>query len=161
MVYLNRKIQIIRSFCLRKGEATLVFLCYIPVSRGQTNQHGALTDVSFRHACQCDFTKFHPLGLTGEITFYRQKIIKFCVMTDDSKFAIVSPKSVKLYAEIFGVQNLTDDLAGSLAEDVTYRLRETLQVQLNIPSGDPLTSIVKCSRRLINLINLHRVHLSS
>jgi len=48
-------------------------------------------------------------------------------MTDDSKFAIVSPKSVKLYAEIFGVQNLTDDLAGSLAEDVTYRLRETLQ----------------------------------
>ena len=82
-------------------------------------------------------------------------------MTDDSKFAIVSPKSVKLYAEIFGVQNLTDDLAGSLAEDVTYRLRETLQVQLYIPSGDALTSIVKCSRRLINLINLHRVHLSS
>ncbi|KAL9952533.1 hypothetical protein ACROYT_G039802 [Oculina patagonica] len=48
-------------------------------------------------------------------------------MADDSKFAIVSPKSVKLYAEIFGVQSLTDDLASSLAEDVTYRLRETLQ----------------------------------
>ena len=51
-------------------------------------------------------------------------------MTDDSKFAIVSPKSVKLYAEIVGAQNLTDDLASSLAEDVTYRLRETLQVSL-------------------------------
>ncbi|XP_027050188.1 TAF6-like RNA polymerase II p300/CBP-associated factor-associated factor 65 kDa subunit 6L [Pocillopora damicornis] len=48
-------------------------------------------------------------------------------MTEDSKFSIVSPKSVKLYAEIFGVQTLTDDLASSLAEDVTYRLRETLQ----------------------------------
>ena len=46
-------------------------------------------------------------------------------MTEDSKFSIVSPKSVKLYAEIFGVQTLTDDLASSLAEDVTYRLRET------------------------------------
>ena len=51
-------------------------------------------------------------------------------MTDDSKFAIVSPKSVKLYAEIVGAQGLTDDLASSLAEDVTYRLRETLQVSL-------------------------------
>lgn len=48
-------------------------------------------------------------------------------MTEDSKFSIVSPKSVKLYAEICGVQTLTDDLASSLAEDVTYRLRETLQ----------------------------------
>ena len=52
-------------------------------------------------------------------------------MTDESKFAIVSPKSVKLYAEIVGGQTLTDDLASSLAEDVTYRLRETLQVLLN------------------------------
>lgn len=51
-------------------------------------------------------------------------------MTDDSKFAIVSPKSVKLYAEIVGAQGLTDDLASSLAEDVTYRLRETLQASL-------------------------------
>lgn len=51
-------------------------------------------------------------------------------MTDDSKFGIVSPKSVKLYAEIVGAQGLTDDLASSLAEDVTYRLRETLQVSL-------------------------------
>lgn len=48
-------------------------------------------------------------------------------MADDSKFAIVSPKSVKLYAEIVGAHSLTDDLASSLAEDVTYRLRETLQ----------------------------------
>ena len=52
-------------------------------------------------------------------------------MTDDSKFAIVSPKSVKLYAEIVGALSLKDDLASSLAEDVTYRLRETLQVQLD------------------------------
>ena len=52
-------------------------------------------------------------------------------MTDDSKFAIVSPKSVKLYAEIVSGQTLTDDLASSLAEDVTYRLRETLQVLLD------------------------------
>lgn len=71
-------------------------------------------------------------------------------MTEDSRFAIVSPKSVKLYAEIFGVQGLTDDLASSLAEDVTYRLRETLQVQLDIPSGDALTLIVQCDLRLMN-----------
>ena len=56
-------------------------------------------------------------------------------MTEDSKFAIVSPKSVKLYAEIFGVQGLTDDLASSIAEDVTYRLRETLQVQFDNSNG--------------------------
>lgn len=48
-------------------------------------------------------------------------------MTEESRFSIVSPESVKLYAEICGVQTLTDDLASSLAEDVTYRLRETLQ----------------------------------
>ena len=72
---------------------------------------------------------------------HRQKNIKFYVMNDDSKFAIVSPKSVKLYAEIFGVQGLTDDLASSLAEDVTYRLRETLQVRLDIPSDNALAEI--------------------
>lgn len=49
-------------------------------------------------------------------------------MTHDSKFAIISPKSVKLFAEIVGAPGLTDDLASSLAEDATYRLRETLQV---------------------------------
>lgn len=49
-------------------------------------------------------------------------------MTHDSKFAIISPKSVKLFAEIVGAPCLTDDLASSLAEDATYRLRETLQV---------------------------------
>ena len=49
-------------------------------------------------------------------------------MTHDSKFAIISPKSVKLFGEIAGAQSLADDLASSLAEDVTYRLRETLQV---------------------------------
>ncbi|XP_015758835.1 PREDICTED: TAF6-like RNA polymerase II p300/CBP-associated factor-associated factor 65 kDa subunit 6L [Acropora digitifera] len=48
-------------------------------------------------------------------------------MTHDSKFAIISPKSVKLFAEIVGAPGLTDDLASSLAEDATYRLRETLQ----------------------------------
>lgn len=48
-------------------------------------------------------------------------------MTHDSKFAIISPKSVKLFGEIAGAQSLADDLASSLAEDVTYRLRETLQ----------------------------------
>ena len=49
-------------------------------------------------------------------------------MTHDSKFAIISPKSVNLFAEIVGAPGLTDDLASSLAEDATYRLRETLQV---------------------------------
>lgn len=65
-------------------------------------------------------------------------------MTDDSKFSIVSPKTVKLHAEICGVQNLTDDLASSLAEDVTYRLRETLQVKLDTfaPSVDLCNVII-------------------
>lgn len=78
------------------------------------------------------------------MTFRRYRKIQFCTMTDDSKFAIVSPKSVKLYAEIFGVQSLADDLASSLAEDVTYRLRETLQVHFGtlMPSGDLLSVII-------------------
>ena len=69
-------------------------------------------------------------------------------MAEDTKFAIVSPKSVKLHAESVGVQSLTDNLASTLAEDVTYRLRETLQVQFDMIYLETYASNSPTSRML-------------
>lgn len=46
---------------------------------------------------------------------------------EERRFAEISRESVKLMAESAGVE-LGDDVAGLLAEDVCYRLREATQV---------------------------------
>lgn len=51
-------------------------------------------------------------------------------MGEDVRFSVLPAESVKTYAEFVGFLGLPDVLAGSLSEDVTYRLRETLQVVL-------------------------------
>lgn len=52
-------------------------------------------------------------------------------MAEPIKFTIISPESVKLYGEAEGLSNIPNEIAKSLAEDVTYRLRETIQVRNN------------------------------
>ena len=49
-------------------------------------------------------------------------------MADDKKFVVLSTVSVKTLAESVGVGRLSEEIAGMLAEDVCYRLREVTQV---------------------------------
>ena len=51
------------------------------------------------------------------------------MMAEETKFFIISSESVKLYGEVEGLSNVPDEIAKSLAEDVTYRIRETIQVR--------------------------------
>ncbi|XP_022095715.1 TAF6-like RNA polymerase II p300/CBP-associated factor-associated factor 65 kDa subunit 6L isoform X2 [Acanthaster planci] len=48
-------------------------------------------------------------------------------MAEDKKFAMLSSGSVKVVAESAGVSSLSDEIAGMIAEDVCYRLREVTQ----------------------------------
>ena len=50
-------------------------------------------------------------------------------MAEEKRYAAISKGSVKLVAEANGVDTLPDDIAGVLAEDVGYRLREATQVK--------------------------------
>ena len=48
----------------------------------------------------------------------------------NSKFTLVPKHSIGLYAESVGNPNLKDEVLTNLSEDLTYRLRETLNVRL-------------------------------
>ncbi len=45
-----------------------------------------------------------------------------------NKFTVLPKCSVGLYAETVGCPNLGDNVLESLSEDITYRLKETIQV---------------------------------
>lgn len=49
-------------------------------------------------------------------------------MAEDKKFVVLSTDSVKTVAESVGIGSLSEEIAGMLAEDVCYRLREITQV---------------------------------
>ena len=49
---------------------------------------------------------------------------------EENKYAIISRESVKLYGDARGHVDLSDEVAALLAEDVTYRIREAIQVLL-------------------------------
>ena len=56
------------------------------------------------------------------------------------QFCAVPRKSIKLLAETVGISCLSSEAAGALAEDVTYRIRQVIQVKnnynhQNIPLG--------------------------
>ena len=48
--------------------------------------------------------------------------------SEEEEEAIVSAASVVAYGECIGVENINEEIAASLAEDVTYRLREVIRV---------------------------------
>ncbi|XP_033626108.1 TAF6-like RNA polymerase II p300/CBP-associated factor-associated factor 65 kDa subunit 6L [Asterias rubens] len=48
-------------------------------------------------------------------------------MAEDKKFVVLSTDSVKTVAESVGIGSLSEEIAGMLAEDVCYRLREITQ----------------------------------
>ena len=47
-----------------------------------------------------------------------------------AKFSLIPSSSVSLYAESLGHANLGEDVVESLSEDVTYRVREVLNVSI-------------------------------
>lgn len=51
--------------------------------------------------------------------------------SEEEEEAIVSAASVVAYGECIGVENINEEIAASLAEDVTYRLREVIRVRMS------------------------------
>jgi len=58
-------------------------------------------------------------------------------MTDDRtqrlrerRYAVLSKETVQIYAESVGISDLTEDVSSQLAEDVSYRLRDIIQVRI-------------------------------
>ena len=49
-----------------------------------------------------------------------------------SKFVVLPKNSIGLYAESVGHANLPENILASLSEDVTFRIRETINVSLSI-----------------------------
>ena len=47
---------------------------------------------------------------------------------EDRRYAVLSSQTVKMFAESVGLADLSDDVVDLLSEDVTYRLRELVQV---------------------------------
>ena len=47
-----------------------------------------------------------------------------------AKFSLIPNNSVSLYAESLGHANLNDEVLSNLSEDVTYRLREAVNVRI-------------------------------
>lgn len=67
----------------------------------------------------------HTKDSTGHGPFDEKKVIS------EKRYIIPSRESIRMMAEAEGVTNLTDDGALILSEDLSYRLREIVQVSLN------------------------------
>lgn len=50
----------------------------------------------------------------------------------ENQFCVVPRKSIKLLGESVGINYLSSEVAASLAEDASYRIRQTVQVLQNI-----------------------------
>ena len=48
---------------------------------------------------------------------------------NSNSFAIVTKDSVRLMADTAGHQNISDEVAALIGEDVSYRLRQTIMVR--------------------------------
>jgi len=46
----------------------------------------------------------------------------------ERRYVIVSKETVRQHAESVGIAELSDEILGALAEDVSYRVREVIQV---------------------------------
>ena len=46
----------------------------------------------------------------------------------ENQFCVLPRKSIKLLAERVGISNLSSEVAASLAEDASYRIRQSVQV---------------------------------
>ena len=49
-------------------------------------------------------------------------------VVDDKRYAIITRESIKIMAESCGFDDLCDEAAAMLCEDVSYRLKEATQV---------------------------------
>ena len=49
-------------------------------------------------------------------------------VVDDKRYAIITRESIKIMAECCGFDDLCDEAAAMLCEDVSYRLKEATQV---------------------------------
>lgn len=47
---------------------------------------------------------------------------------EDRRYAVLSSQTVKMFGECVGIADMSEDVAQLLSEDVTYRLRELVQV---------------------------------
>ena len=66
----------------------------------------------------------HTKDITGHGPFDEKKVIS------EKRYIIPSRESIRMMAEAEGVTNLTDDGALILSEDLSYRLREIVQVKM-------------------------------
>ena len=49
----------------------------------------------------------------------------------ENQFCVVPRKSIKLLGESVGIDYLSSEVAATLAEDASYRIRQTVQVSQN------------------------------
>ena len=47
---------------------------------------------------------------------------------NDRQFAVIPKETLHVYAESIGAPHLPDEVAGLLAEDASYRVRDVIQV---------------------------------
>jgi TATA box binding protein associated factor (TAF) len=48
----------------------------------------------------------------------------------ERRYAVLPKETVQVYAESVGLSDLTEEVSSQLAEDVSYRLRDIIQVRL-------------------------------
>ncbi|EDO48592.1 predicted protein [Nematostella vectensis] len=79
--------------------------------------------------------------------------------SEDTRFSVLSAENVRLYAEVIGVTKLEDNLARSLAEDVTYRVRHLLQTaQQFMKHGKRRRMTTEDLNRAMQLTNVEPVY---
>lgn len=50
-------------------------------------------------------------------------------------YAVISPESIKVMAESTGICDLSEEVSASLAEDISYKLREVVHVSITAQSN--------------------------
>ena len=52
--------------------------------------------------------------------------------SNGTKFTVLPKSCISIYGESIGIAHLDDDIADSMSQDVTYRVREAIQVKTDI-----------------------------